>query len=102
MLETLNSELEQRVEERTEELRKSEEQFRMRAELLELASDAIMVRDMKGSTQFWNAGAEALYGWSREEMLGKDIHGILADGVSRFEKTRWKLHCASNGSWQGT
>src|ERR1700678_1317445 len=32
MLESLNSELEQRVEERTEELRKSEEQFRLRAE----------------------------------------------------------------------
>ena len=33
MLEWLNSELEQRVEERTEELRKSEAQFRIRAEL---------------------------------------------------------------------
>ena len=36
MLEALNNELEQRVAERTEELRKSEAQFRMRAELLEL------------------------------------------------------------------
>src|SRR5580693_76992 len=38
MLESLNMQLERRVEERTEELRKSEEQFRLRAELLELAS----------------------------------------------------------------
>src|ERR1700735_4809468 len=46
MLESLNIQLERRVDERTEELRKSEEQFRLRAELIELASDAIIVRDM--------------------------------------------------------
>src|SRR6185312_16951102 len=44
-LESLNRHLESRVAERTEELRKSEAQFRVRAELLELASEAIMVRD---------------------------------------------------------
>ena len=77
MLEKLNNELEQRVAERTEELRQSEEQFRTRAELLELASEAIMVRGMTGQVQFWNAGAENLYGWQREEVLGKDIHTVL-------------------------
>ena len=77
MLESLNSELERRVEERTEALRKSEEQFRLRAELIELASDAIIVRDMDGSIRFWNAGAEALYGWRRQEILGQDMHRIL-------------------------
>jgi response regulator RpfG family c-di-GMP phosphodiesterase len=46
MLESLNSELERRVEVRTEELRKSEEQFRLRAEMIELASDAIIVRNI--------------------------------------------------------
>ena len=51
MLESLNRELEQRVQERTAELEKSEEQFRMRAELVELASEAIMVRDWGGALQ---------------------------------------------------
>src|ERR1700691_3828663 len=37
-LESLNKELEQRVDERTAELRKSEAEFRVRAELLDLAS----------------------------------------------------------------
>lgn len=48
-----------------------------RADLLDLASDAIMVRDSEGQVQFWNAGAEALYGWKRHEVVGKDMHQVL-------------------------
>jgi PAS domain S-box-containing protein len=69
-LEHLNRQLEQRVAERTEELRE-------RADLLDLASEAIMVRDMDGTLRFWNSGAEDLYGWKREEILGKSIHEVL-------------------------
>ena len=77
MLETLNNQLEQRVAERTEQLRLREEQFRTRAELLDLATEAIMERNINGDVLFWNAGAENLYGWQRDEILGKDIHSIL-------------------------
>ncbi len=36
----------------------------MRAELLEAASEAIMVRSMDSDAiEFWNTGAENLYGW---------------------------------------
>jgi PAS domain S-box-containing protein len=77
MLETLNNQLESRVAERTEELRRNEEQFRSRAELLELATEAIVMRDLNGNLLFWNSGAEHLYGWKREEVLGKDLHSVL-------------------------
>jgi PAS domain S-box-containing protein len=69
-LEALNSELEHRVAARTEELRQ-------RAELLDLATEAIMVRDMQGRIQFWNTGAETLYGWTRDEVFEQDMHAIL-------------------------
>lgn len=77
MLEMLNNELERRVSDRTEELREREEQFRSRAQLLELATEAIMMRDMSGNLLYWNSGAEGLYGWKREEVLGKDLHTLL-------------------------
>ena len=35
------------------------------AGLLELAHDAIMVRDLTGKIGYWNRGAEILYGWTR-------------------------------------
>ena len=76
-LEAMNAGLEKMVAERTEELRQREELYRMRAELLELATEAVTVRDQNGITQFWNSGAEAVYGYSREEMIGQDMHAML-------------------------
>jgi two-component system, NtrC family, sensor kinase len=101
MLEKLNSDLERLVQERTEELQRSEAAFRTRADLLELASDAIIMRDLDGGTiRFWNSGAETLYGWSREEAIGQDLHNILKTvfPVSRHE-TETALR--ERGSWQG-
>jgi PAS domain S-box-containing protein len=100
MLESLNLGLERRVIERTEELRKSEMQFRMRAELLEVASEAIIVRDAEGRIQFWNSGAENLYGWSREEAIGRDLHALLQ---TVFPVPTEEIHrtLEEQRSWQG-
>ncbi|HEY1647854.1 MAG TPA: ATP-binding protein [Terracidiphilus sp.] len=100
MLEQLNRDLEQRVAERTEELRKSEAQFRMRAELLDLATEAIMVRDPDGAIQFWNSGAENLYGWRRDEVVGRDLHRVLR---TSFPVARQEVEEAlrEHGAWQG-
>ena len=100
MLENLNKDLEKRVEERTEELKKSEALFRMRAELLDLASEAIIVRNMDGKIQFWNSGAEKTYGWTREEALGQDLHTLLQSVPPvPFEEIDRDLH--ERHSWHG-
>jgi len=54
---------------RTEQ-RRAEERNREQANLLNLASDAIVVRDLDNVVLFWNQGAERLYGWTTEEMVG--------------------------------
>ncbi len=45
--------------------------------LLELAHDAIIVRNFRGTIEFWNKGAQELYGWSKEQALGKHIYELL-------------------------
>ena len=54
-----------------------EQNLRERADLLELASEAIIVCDNQWTIRFWNAGAEALYGWKREEAIGQNIRELL-------------------------
>ncbi len=56
---------------------RNEQQLAKQAGLLDLSSDAIIVRDLDGGILYWNRGAERLYGWTREEALGKNIHLFL-------------------------
>lgn len=99
-LERLNSELEKRVEDRTAQLRENEDLLRERADLLELATEAIIVRDMNGTVLYWNSGAEALYGWQREEVVGKSVHEVLQ---TRFpmEYSSVQATLAREGKWHG-
>jgi two-component system, NtrC family, sensor kinase len=99
-LERMNDELERHVTKRTEELHQREEQFRTRAELLELATEAIMVRGLNGAIQFWNTGAENLYGWKCEEVLGCEMHALLQ---TVFPVPRQEIETAlrENRNWQG-
>ena len=48
-------------------------QLREQASLLDQAQDAIMVRNLDGTLRFWNQGAERLYGWSAQEVLGHSM-----------------------------
>ncbi len=76
--------------------------LRERADLLELATEAIMVGDPAGVLQFWNAGAETLYGWPREEVVGKNIHQLLQTRFAdEADATGWQQELAAKGNWQG-
>src|SRR3984893_8949562 len=47
------------------------------ASLLNLTHDTIFVRDMDDVISYWNRGAEELYGWRAEEVIGKRSHQLL-------------------------
>jgi diguanylate cyclase (GGDEF)-like protein/PAS domain S-box-containing protein len=47
--------------------------LRDQAALLDLATDAIIVRNMQGAVTFWNHGAQRLYGWTSSEAQGQDM-----------------------------
>ncbi len=51
--------------------------LRDQAALLDLSHDAIFVRDPADAVVYWNVGAARLYGWSREEALGRPADALL-------------------------
>ncbi|MBF0425965.1 MAG: PAS domain S-box protein [Magnetococcales bacterium] len=55
-------------------LRASEERFRS---LAQSAKDAIISSDEEGKVLFWNTGARDIFGFSEEEILGKDLTAIM-------------------------
>ncbi|MGZ3621672.1 MAG: PAS domain-containing sensor histidine kinase [Ktedonobacteraceae bacterium] len=77
-----------------------QEQIRLQAELIELAHDAILIRDSVSRVIFWNKGAEELYGWSSQEALGHITHSLLRTHfpVSRAEV---ESHLEEHGRWEG-
>jgi two-component system, LuxR family, sensor kinase FixL len=50
---------------------------REQARLLDLTHDSIFVRDMGDVITYWNRGAEELYGWRRDEAVGKVSHQLM-------------------------
>ena len=50
--------------------------------LLDLAAEAMIVTSLEGSILFWNQAAERLYGWSREEALGRNAGHLFEARVS--------------------
>jgi PAS domain S-box-containing protein len=55
------------------ERKQAEEQILLHAQLLEQVQAAVISTDLQGTVIYWNAYAEKLYGWSREEALGRNI-----------------------------
>ena len=70
------------------------------AALLDVTTDAILVRDQEGRITFWNKGAESLYGWSAEEAIGQLADSLLyAEGHQKDSVIYQSLERV--GSWQG-
>jgi PAS domain S-box-containing protein len=59
------------------EQRRVQHELTRQARLLELAHDAIMVRNLDSTIAYWNRGAEETYGWSSAEALGQVTHDLL-------------------------
>ena len=57
--------------------REAAEKLREQASLLDRAKDAILVRNLDRTIRFWNKGAERLYGWTAEEVLGKTMDEFM-------------------------
>jgi PAS domain S-box-containing protein len=65
-----------------------------------LSNDAIFVRDRSDRITYWNKGASELYGYSREEALGRVTHELLhTEFPEPLERIIEQLH--RGGRWTG-
>ncbi|HEY3250742.1 MAG TPA: PAS domain S-box protein [Ignavibacteria bacterium] len=57
--------------------KKAEERINLLASVVESCDDAIIAKDITGRILYWNKGAENLYGYKAEEIVGKSIANIV-------------------------
>ena len=73
---------------------------RARVEILSHVRDSIHVRDLKNHIQFWNSGAEHLYGWTSAEAVGS-LSVELLKSDSPEDETKILAKVLNSGLWIG-
>ncbi|MBE9111269.1 PAS domain S-box protein [Nodosilinea sp. LEGE 07298] len=79
--------------------KESDRKLREQAALLDIASDAIFVRDLDHRLLYWNHGAERLYGWSPAEALDRPVHDLLRGDLPQLTSIMQTLY--TEGDWHG-
>jgi PAS domain S-box-containing protein len=68
------------------------------AQVLDLAN--IIIHDEGGRIQSWTTGCERLYGWSRDEAVGRIVHELLKTSYP-LPRDEIMAFLRERGSWQG-
>jgi PAS domain S-box-containing protein len=64
-----------------EALRESEEKYRT---ITSTAQDGIIMSDSEGNISYWNPAAERIFGYTKEEAIGRELH--IFHGPDRYSK----------------
>jgi PAS domain S-box-containing protein len=82
------------------ERKRAEERILQQAALLDQARDAIVVRDLEQRILFWSKGAERVYGWTKEEAVGRNAVELLyKDGAATLDAALKEV--LEKGEWSG-
>ncbi|GEM_PF-2485661 len=95
-VEVINAALNREISERKE----AEAALRQHIEMIDLASDAIVIRTLDDRIAYWNQGAERLYGWKKQEVAGKYIHTFLQTVFPQPLEEVLEF-CRHQGHWEG-
>src|SRR5918993_447011 len=79
----------------------AEEQIRFQARLLDAVGQAIIATNPQGRIIYWNRAAEELYGWPKEEVMGRPIVEVTPseEMLERAEEIMSELRAGR--SWSG-
>ena len=80
--------------------RRMEEILRRQARTFEHIFDAVIVMDLEARVLDWNPGAERLFGWTKEEVLGKSPAMIYPPGAAE-KPAELIREMRGRGRWKG-
>ncbi|WP_334714827.1 PAS domain S-box protein [Nostoc sp.] len=80
--------------------KQAEQKIREQGLLLDISTEGILVRNIHNQILFWNQGAERLYGWKAEEVVGKNVLQLLYKDISPQLEDAY-LKVMNTGEWRG-
>ena len=81
------------------ERKKVQEQLELLSRQINQSNDSIYTTDANQKIKSWNKGAEKLYGYTNEEMLGKDSNVVLKTALSEEEMNTIIKEIAKRDYW---
>ncbi|QYX29956.1 PAS domain S-box protein [Sphaerospermopsis torques-reginae] len=81
--------------------KQKEQQIYEQAALLDIATDAIFVRDFDTKILFWSRGAERIYGWTQDEAVGKNLQDLFCPKTALQKEVNALKTVIKLGTWQG-
>lgn len=81
--------------------RRAEEEVRFQARLLDAVGQAVIGTDSNGRIIFWNPFAETLYGWSRNEALGRSMIEFVVAPAAQASAQEIMGHLRAGQMWSG-
>lgn len=76
-------------------------QVKVQAHLIDLSPDAILVRNLNDVVKMWNKSAEKIYGWTKEEAVGRKITDLIYSPEQVEEYMKAKEITLKEGQWSG-
>jgi len=81
------------------ERKRAEERIAEQAALIDQTHDVIAVRDLQHRIIFWNKGAERLFGWRAEEVVGYRINEMIHPDSTSLQEAEQTVF--REGKWTG-
>jgi PAS domain S-box-containing protein len=75
------------------DIKRAQEELKMLASIVENVSEAICSFDLEGRITYWNTHAEALFGYAKEEIIGRHVSEIVPE--DRREEVEYCMELAS-------
>ena len=79
----------------------TEQRYKEQAALLDITSDAILIRDVRNRIVYWNKSATGIYGWTFEDAQGRDANELLFSPAHSEEPVQALAIVTETGEWSG-
>jgi PAS domain S-box-containing protein len=83
------------------ERKKSEDENRFKANLLNTIGQAVIGTDLNGRVNYWNRASEKIYGWTALEAIGKNIIDLTPSNQTKEQSIEIMEDLKKGNSWLG-